>query len=110
MRVAIPVVQGKLCMHFGHCEHFALIDVEDKEIKAKNMVTPPPHAPGVIPEFLHQQGANCIIAGGMGSRAQSLFAQHGIEVIVGAPAEDPEMVVKAYVDGSLQTGGNVCDH
>jgi len=32
--IAIPVAGGRLCMHFGHCEQFALLDVdmESKEI------------------------------------------------------------------------------
>ena len=51
-----------------------------------------------------------IIAGGIGSRAQSLFAQQSIEVIVGAPSEEPAAIVEQYLAGTLATGGNVCDH
>jgi hypothetical protein len=29
---------------------------------------------------------------------------------VGAPSETPEDVVKAYLAGTLQTGGNLCGH
>ena len=29
MKIAIPVADGKLCMHFGHCEKFALIDIDE---------------------------------------------------------------------------------
>jgi len=46
----------------------------------------------------------------MGQRAQALFAQQGIEVMVGASADTPERIVTAYLDGSLSLGGNVCDH
>ena len=28
MRIAIPIADGKLAMHFGHCERFALVDVD----------------------------------------------------------------------------------
>jgi len=112
MRIAIPVANGKLAMHFGHCENFALIDVnmEEKKITGTNHTTPPPHAPGVLPQWLHEQGANMIIAGGMGSRAQQLFAQNDIAVLVGAPADTPEALVAAYLDGTLQAGDNICDH
>ena len=51
-----------------------------------------------------------IIAGGMGARALDLFAQNDIKVIVGAAALTPEELVKQYLDNTLQTGGNVCDH
>jgi ATP-binding protein involved in chromosome partitioning len=112
MKIAIPVAEGKLGMHFGHCEQFALVDADEKtkKIVGRKMLTPPPHEPGVLPKWLHEQGANVIIAGGMGQRAQSLFAENGIKVVVGAPSETPEKLVASYLDGVLQTGDNVCDH
>ena len=51
-----------------------------------------------------------IIAGGMGQRAQALFSEHGIEVVIGAPAETPENLVNSYLAGTLKSGENVCDH
>jgi len=110
MKIAIPTAQGKLCMHFGHCEQFALMSVEDQAIAKTEMLTPPPHEPGILPVWLHGQGANVIISGGMGSRARDLFVQNQIEVIVGAPADAPEAVAKAYLAGALKTGANTCDH
>jgi len=112
MKIAIPIAEGKLCMHFGHCEQFALLDVDEKakKITGKQLLTPPAHEPGVLPRWLHQQGASIIIAGGMGSRAQSLFAENGIEVVVGALGDEPEKVATAYLNGTLKAGDNVCDH
>ncbi|MEE4263031.1 MAG: NifB/NifX family molybdenum-iron cluster-binding protein [Desulfobacteraceae bacterium] len=110
MKFAIPLAEGKLTAHFGHCQQFALVEVEDNQIKNKETLVPPPHEPGVLPKWLHDQGADVIIAGGMGARALELFAQNNIQVIVGAPALTPEELVKQYLDNTLQTGGNVCDH
>jgi len=110
MKFAIPLAEGKLTAHFGHCQQFALVEVEDNQIKNKATLVPPPHEPGVLPKWLHDQGANVIIAGGMGARALELFAQNNIQVIVGASALTPEELVKQYLDNTLQTGGNVCDH
>ncbi len=112
MKVAIPVAEGQLCMHFGHCEIFEVIDVdpETKTIKGKSSLKPPPHQPGVLPPFLADQGVTLVIAGGMGQRAINLFEERGIHVIVGAPAADPEKLVMSYLDGSLASGQNVCDH
>ena len=112
MKIAIPLADGKLCMHFGHCEQFALVEVDEagKTITGTSYLTPPPHEPGVLPRWLHEQGANVIIAGGMGQRAQGLFSQSGIEVVVGAPSEKPEDVVSAYLASTLEVGQNVCDH
>ncbi|MFC1501354.1 NifB/NifX family molybdenum-iron cluster-binding protein [Elusimicrobiota bacterium] len=109
-KIALPLVEGKFSMHFGHCEEFAVFDVEGKEIKSKINITPPPHEPGVLPEFMHQQGVDCIIASGMGMRAQQLFEQKGIKVIVGAIGKDPEKIVNEYINDSLETGENACDH
>lgn len=108
MKIAIPTANGKLTLHFGHCQQFAIIDVEDGAIQSTEMLTPPPHEPGVLPKWLHDQGANVVIAGGMGHRAIDLFQQAGIEVITGAPVEDPEVLVKSYLANALQTGDNAC--
>ncbi len=112
MRIAIPTANGQLCMHFGHCELFTLIDIDPdaKTIVKQTNVTPPEHQPGVLPPWLKEQGTDLVIAGGMGQRAQQIFNQHGVEVIIGAPADAPESVVQAYLDGSLETGENICDH
>ncbi len=110
--IAIPVAGGQLCMHFGHCEQFALLDVDTlgNEILDSRQLDPPAHQPGVLPRWLHGQGVNLVIAGGMGRRAQGIFEENGIEVIVGAPAEPPENIVQRYLDGKLQPGENICDH
>jgi len=112
MKIAIPVADGKLCMHFGHCEQFALIDVDEKTktVTGRQFLTPPPHEPGLLPKWLHELGANVIIAGGMGQRAQSLFAENGIKVVVGAPSVSSDKLVGAYLEGTLVSGTNVCDH
>ena len=112
MRYAVPLAEGKLAMHFGHCQQFAILDVdpESKTLTEREDLTPPPHEPGVLPKWLGKLKVNRIIAGGMGQRAQSLFAEQEIEVIVGAPAETPEALVRAHLAGSLASGANACDH
>jgi predicted Fe-Mo cluster-binding NifX family protein len=110
MKFAIPLAEGKLTAHFGHCQEFVLIEVADNEIKNKETLIPPPHEPGVLPRWLHEMGTDVIIAGGMGARALDLFAQNGIKVVTGAPASTPEDLVKSYLDNTLEAGANVCDH
>ena len=104
MKIAIPVADGRLCAHFGHCEAFAILetDGENKNALKKSMHEPPAHEPGLLPRWLHELGANVIIAGGMGQRAQQLFAKNGITVVVGAPADPPEQLASAYLSGTLQ--------
>ena len=110
MKFAIHLAEGKLTAHFGHCQEFAIVYVEDNKITNKETKVPPPHEPGVLPRWLHQQGTNVIIAGGMGARALELFAENGIKVMTGAPSLAPEELVQQYLDSTLQTGFKMCDH
>lgn len=112
MRIAIPTANGKLCLHFGHCELFSILDVDDneKKITGREDLTPPPHEPGVLPRWLGEKKVSLIIAGGMGGRAQDMFTDQNIDVIVGAPAELPETLVNDYLAGTLVTGINACTH
>jgi predicted Fe-Mo cluster-binding NifX family protein len=112
MRIAIPLADGKLATHFGHCEQFALLDVDfnSKTILKREDIVPPPHQPGLLPPWLAERGTNMIIAGGMGQRALDLFAGQNIQVVVGAPADTPENLVTNFFAGTLASGQNVCDH
>ncbi len=110
MKIAVPVANGTLCMHFGHCENFALVTVNDEKIVDTQIQVPPPHEPGLLPRWLKEQNADVIIAGGMGMRAQQIFQQYGIKVITGAPSAQPHEVVDAWLKGTLVCGDNTCDH
>jgi predicted Fe-Mo cluster-binding NifX family protein len=112
MKIAIPLADGRLTQHFGHCERFALLDVDpaEKKIVRREDLDAPPHQPGLFPPWLAERGVTVILAGGMGMRAQDLFRQHGIQVVIGAPAETPEKLISDYLAGTLQTGDNICDH
>ena len=74
MKIAIPTNGGKLCQHFGHCEVFTFIEVDDttKQIINREEITPPEHVPGIIPPWVAEQGAKLVIAGGMGGRRHGL--------------------------------------
>ncbi len=112
MKYAIPCVNGRLSMHFGHCQEFVMIEADEKtkSIESKSSIIPPPHEPGLLPKWLHEQGADVIIAGGMGTRAQDLFQANGIRVVTGVQDATPEELVLSYMSGSLVTGANACDH
>jgi len=112
MKYAVPVSGGVVSAHFGHCEQFALIDVDEakKQILKKELVSPPAHEPGLLPPWLAEKGVSLVIAGGMGSRAQGLFQQNKIGVITGTMESDPEKAVLSHLNGILATGANICDH
>lgn len=111
MKIAIPIAGGVLSAHFGHCDRFAIMDIdtEKKEIVKTEMLVPPRHEPGVLPSWLSQIGCTVIIAVGMGGRAIDMFSRNGVQVVVGAPVKSPNDLTVDYLNGNLVTGGNLCD-
>ena len=73
-------------------------------------MTPPPHAPGLFPRWLREQGAQVIIVGGIGQRALAIFAQEGIEVRAGEPDASVEALALAYLNGQLVNEPEGCAH
>ena len=112
MKIAIPVEGEKISAHFGHCEKFALVEIDPATHTAvkTEWSTPPAHEPGVLPGWLRQQQVDLVIAGGMGRRAQALFAEQGIQVLSGVVEGTADQVIEHYLQGTLQAGANLCDH
>ena len=109
-KIALPMSQGKVARHFGHCQEFHLFEVNNSQIENEEAKAPPPHQPGIIPKWIHQQGATDVIAGGMGQRAIDIFNQLGINVYVGAPSKDSRSIIEEFLNGTLETQANLCDH
>lgn len=109
-KIAVPVSNGLLDAHFGHCSQFALIDVEDNKIISEQLMDAPPHEPGLLPPYLAERGVTDVIAGGMGQRAIVIFNQHKVNVFVGAPALPAKELVRGFLDNSLTFNANYCDH
>jgi predicted Fe-Mo cluster-binding NifX family protein len=108
--IAVPVENGILCSHFGHCQQFAIIQTDNNRITSEVMVTPPPHEPGILPGWLAEKGVTDIIAGGIGQRAIGLFNQNKINVFVGAQIKDPSELANDLINNTLVAGANYCDH
>lgn len=106
---AIPTIGGRLCTHFGRCEEFSIVETEDGKVTNEIFVQPPAHEPGAYPAFLATKGVSAIISGGMGIKAQQLFAQNNIEVLMGVNSDQPASLVNNYLASNLITGENLCD-
>jgi len=107
MRVAISTDGDFVSTHFGRCPSFTVVDIEDGTIKKKEVIENPGHQPGLIPQFLHQRGVECIVAGGMGMQAQGFFADAGIQIILGATGKIGD-VVGSLQKGTLKSGESLC--
>ena len=107
MRIAISTDGDSVSAHFGRCPSFTIVDIEGGKLVNKQTIANPGHHPGFLPEFLHEQGVQCIVAGGMGGRAEGLFSQAGIQVIVGISGRI-EGVVEELTKGTLKAGQSLC--
>lgn len=106
MRIAISTDGEFVSPHFGRCPTFTLVDIENGEIVHTEEISNPGHHPGFLPEFLSQKGIQYIICGGMGRRAQSLFAEKGIEPFSTSGRVDE--VIEKFARGELEQGTPQC--
>ena len=109
MKIAVAAMGNTVAGHFGHCENFIFFDAEEGKIVAENSVPNPGHRPGFLPNFLADNGAQVILAGGMGGGAVDIFNERGVEVVVGVTG-DARTAVEAWLRGELVSTGEVCHH
>ena len=108
MKIAISTDNDQVAQHFGRCDAYTLVEFKDNRIVSKEVIANPGHQPGFLPGFLAQYGVSCIIAGGMGRRAQDLFLAQNIETIVGVTGP-VDQAIADYLSGSLQPGESLCN-
>ena len=110
MKIAIPTNdRTNVEEHFGHCKEFAIYEVEGDKVINVEFIVPPPHATGVIPNFLNSHGIDAIITGGMGQMAVNMFKEKNVDVILGAVGS-VDTNLKEYLSGMLESTGSVCAH
>ena len=110
MKIVIPSAENKLCGHFGHCEYFTFVEVnpETKEILSIDKKIPEEGISCQSANWIASQGANIVLAGGMGGRPMAIFAQNGVKIVAGCPELDIEEVVTKFLNNTLVTGENAC--
>ena len=108
-RIAIPSngqggMGGTRAGHFGHCDVFTLVDVENSKIKDISILQNMEHVQGgcMVPvNLLSENRVNAIIVGGIGMRPLMGFKQVGISVYHDDQRPDIEPVVKDLIAGNL---------
>jgi len=114
MRVAISAdsnngLDSVVSPHFGRCPYYVLVDVDGREVSEVSAVENPcygQHRPGEVPGFIQSQGADVMLAGGMGRRAVGFFQQYGIQAVTGASGT-VRQALEQYLDGALR-GAEPC--
>ena len=109
MRIAISADDSRgldsvAAHHFGRCPYYVFVDVEERKVQ-KVATLPNPtyerHTPGAVPAFIHAQGADVMLTGGMGRRAIDLFQQYGIRAHTGA-AGTVRRALEQFLGGALE--------
>jgi predicted Fe-Mo cluster-binding NifX family protein len=108
--IAVPLENGVLCAHFGHCQTFAIVNVENNVITDIKEVIPPEHVPGLYPKWVASFGVTDVIGGGMGQRAIDLFHEQNINAFVGAPIKTAKELVTDFLNNKLSLTANYCNH
>ena len=109
MRIAIATEGNEVSPHFGRCSEYTLVDIVDQSVSARKVVPNPGHEPGLLPRLLKELGASCVVAGGMGPRAQALFDTEAIRTVTGVSGKVDD-VIQQLIDGVLAGGESTCDH
>ena len=108
-RIAIPSNgQGGLdstrAGHFGHCDVFTFVDVEDGQIKQVTTLQNQEHVQGgcMVPvNLLADNKVTALVVGGIGMRPLMGFRQVGIDVYHDAEREQIRPVVEDLIAGKL---------
>src|SRR5690554_7356157 len=106
-KFAVPVTEdGILNTHFGHCRYFSLITTINDKIVSEELRQPPPHEPGILPQWLAQMDVTDVLAGGIGQQAIHHFNTKGIQVYSGAPKVHANQLVDSFLKNTLQFTDN----
>ncbi len=108
-RIAVPSngeggLNGTRAGHFGHCDTFTFVDVEEGVIKEVTTLQNGGHAQGgcMVPvNLLAEHNVKALIVGGIGMRPLMGFKQVGIDVFHDDERRDIKPVVEDLIAGNL---------
>lgn len=110
MKIALPSNGNMVDGHFGHCEYFTVITVDDQKKIVNQEIVEPPAGCGCkssIVGALANMGVKVMLAGNMGAGAVNVLNSHGIEVVRGCSG-NVRNVVEDWLRGSLNDSGSTC--
>ncbi len=112
MKIALPTRENTIDSHFGHCEHYTIIEIDDNKNILKKEILASPEGCGCksdIAYTLADMGVSLMLAGNMGQGAVNVLKAQNIDVLRGCSGTVDD-VVNAYLLGSLTDSQLTCDH
>ena len=100
MKIAVTYENKAVFQHFGHTESFKLYEVENGVVVASHIVPTNGSGHGALADFLHEQGVDTLICGGIGGGARTALAAAGIRLFPGVQGDADESV-QALLAGTL---------
>ena len=107
MKIAIATEGTNVSSHFGKCENFTIVEIEDSTVKSKSIFDTSCNQHGLLPGFLASQNVKLVIAGGMGEGARQNLITNDIEIISGVSG-DIDKAITAYLSGKLISSDAGC--
>lgn len=109
MRYAIAADEDQVAPHFGRCERYVMVDLNNGAEVAREDLENPGHEPGLLPRLLNEEGVAYVVAGGAGPRAINLMGELNIGVYVGVSGTIDDVIAEIAA-GGLQSGESMCEH
>lgn len=112
MKIALPTRDGNIDDHFGHCDHYTIMTIDDDKNIVERERMDSPEGCGCksdIAPVLADKGVKVMLAGNMGQGACNILTGVGIEVIRGCSGDIEEVAAK-WLAGEIKDNTIVCDH
>lgn len=112
MKIALPTRDGHIDDHFGHCDHFTIMTLDEEKNIMKIETMDSPEGCGCksdIAPVLADKGVKVMLAGNMGQGAVNILSNNGIQVIRGCSGAIDDVAAK-WIAGDLQDNLITCNH
>lgn len=107
VKIAIPTEGENVSSHFGKCENFTIVEIENSKITSRKNISTEGNQHGLLPAFLVSHGVDIVIAGGMGEGARNNLISNNIEIFSGVSGNIEEAVNK-FLAGTLESTDSGC--
>lgn len=110
MKVAITYEHGMIFQHFGKCQNFLILDIQENKVTNRNLWKSNGSGHGALVAMLSKESVDVLICGGIGQGALHALQDAKIQVIAGAVG-NVDVAVDAYLNGTLHNDPKgTCDH